>query len=70
MFLSVVLRGWRVLGAGTVLDLTGPERETRQVRSVPRARLGMGSSPAGPGRTVLPKWDPTLSLKEQRQRRF
>lgn len=44
LFLRAVLFGKRGLRAGTVLDLMGPEGKARLVRSVLRARLGVGST--------------------------
>lgn len=68
MFLRVVLCGWKDLGASIVLDLTGPEREARQVRSVPRAHLGIRSSQLGlaePSSQVGPNSQPQGTQAEK-----
>lgn len=70
LFLRAVLLDWRSLKVCTILDFTGPEREVKWVRSVPRAHLGTGSNSACAWKNIQPKVEPKSQPQGTNAERF
>lgn len=65
-FLRAALLGWRGLGAGTLLDLAGPEGKVRWVRVYPGPALAWGAVQLG--RIFSPKRNPIRPHRTDAQR--